>query len=242
MIQKRFIFPILLILFLTGCANSGVSRNAANNVDSVANTTKNMFSGTDDVNVADSYQNASQTTKGALIGGAVGGVTGALSSTIGVLPGIAGGALIGASYGAYIDANTSLQDRLENRGATIVVLGDQMLIIVPSSRIFKPMSPEIKTQGYSTVSLVAQFINCFAKTLVKVSSYTSDTCSKRVDLALSKQQAASFARALQVYGVNARMLYAEGYGGTHLVEGNSTDWDHSQNYRIEITFEKLKVY
>jgi outer membrane protein OmpA-like peptidoglycan-associated protein len=231
----------LLMLIFTGCASSGVQRNAANNVDSVSNTTSDMFS-SGDGSMSDSYQNSSQMTKGAIIGGAAGAVTGALyPSSIGLIPGTAGGILLGAVYGAYIDAHTTIEDKLENRGANVIVLGDQMMIILPSSRVFNDGTADVKSQAYSTLQLVAIYINNYTKTLVKVSAYTNDTGSKRVDLALSKEQAANVAKVLQLYGVNARMLYAEGYGGTNLVEQNTRDWDHSDNYRVVITFEKLVV-
>jgi len=242
---KRSILGLLtsvLMLIFTGCASSGVQRNAANNVDSVTDTSKDTFSGSGDSSISDSYQNSSQMTKGAIIGGAAGAVTGALyPSSIGLLPGTAGGALLGAMYGAYIDAHTTIEDKLENRGATVIVLGDQMMIILPSSRIFIDGTSEVKSSAYSTLQLVAVYINNYTKTLVKVSAYTNDTGSKRVDLALSKEQAAHVAKVLQIYGVNARMLYAEGYGGTNLVERNSRDWNNSDNYRVVITFEKLVV-
>ena len=101
------------------------------------------------------------------------------------------------------------------------------------------MSDQLQPRSYTTVELLAEYINSFDKTLVKVAGYTNDTGSSRVDLALSKQQAQTLAKALTSYHVDARVLYAEGYGGTHLVEPNSLDWDNSENYRIEITLEKL---
>ena len=76
--------------------------------------------------------------------------------------------------------------------------------------------------------------------MVKVSAYTDDTGSRTIDLNLSKQQAQQVAKALLATGIDARLLYADGYGGTNLVRANTMDWD-TDNYRIEITLEKLYV-
>lgn len=243
-VKSQFLILLSLFLFvsiLTGCASSKVSRNAAANVDLGVENAKNLANSTGNTSFADRYQNTSQTAKGAIIGGTVGGVTGAFSSGIGVIPGAATGALLGASYGAYIDSNANSRDQLENRGANIVVLGDQILIVIPSARLFQPMSADVKPEAYSTLQMVANYINRYTKMLVKVSAYTNDTGSERVDLALSDAQAQSVAKVLLASGVDARVLYAAGYGGTRLVTKNTLDWDESDNYRIEITLEKLYV-
>lgn len=233
-------FSIVFILFLASCASSNVSREAASNVDLGVQNAKNLADNVGDLNIADTYQNSSQTTKGVLLGGAAGGVAGALTSGVGVLPGTAVGAIMGGSYGAYIDSNTTLKDRLENRGVTMIVLGDQVLIILPSSRIFDYNSASIKKQAYSTLKLVAQYINQYTKMLVKVSGYTDNSGADNVDLSLSKQQAEAVAKVLLADGVDARVLYADGYGSSRLVSKSDLDWD-SDNYRVEITLEKLYV-
>jgi len=224
-------------LIITGCASSAVQRDAAANVDLGVQNAKNLANS--DGSIGDSYQNSSQTSKGLMLGGAAGAVAGSLTPGVGLIAGTLIGTVLGGSYGAYIDSNSTLDDRLQNRGATLVVLGDQILIVIPSARIFESMTAEIKTQAYSTLNLVSQYINQYTKTLVKISVYTNDTGSGSVDLALSQQQANSVAKALSGYGVDARLLYAAGYGGTHFVQKNSLSWDTSDNYRVEITLEKL---
>lgn len=227
-------------LFLCACASSDVSREAASNMDMGVQNAKNLYNNATEGNIADSYQNASQATKGAIIGGTAGAVTGGLSSGIGVFHGAAIGAILGAAYGSYIDSTTTLDDRLENRGANIVVLGDQILIVLPSARLFNPMTSTLKAQAYSTLYLVAQYINQYTKMLVKVSAYTDASGTSSADLALSQQQAERVAKILLASGVDARVLYATGYGGTRLVTKNTMNWD-TDNYRIEITLEKLYV-
>lgn len=225
-------------LLLVACASSNLSRDVASNIDLGAENAKKMFSG--DADLADVYQNINQASKGAILGGTAGAITGALASGIGIIPATATGAMLGASYGNYIDANTTLRDELINRGVSIVELGDQMLIVLPSSRIFKPMSATIKSQAYQTLNLVACYINCFKKMLVKIAAYTNtQPCGNA--MALSDMQAKRVEKFLWESGINARLLYSEGYGGTHLLESTALGWDASLNYRVEITFEKLYV-
>jgi outer membrane protein OmpA-like peptidoglycan-associated protein len=234
-------FIIGLSMLISSCASSDVTRDVTSNVDMGVQNAKNLVDGATTGTVADSYQNASQRAKGAMVGGAAGAAAGSVAAGVGALPGAAVGALLGASYGGYIDHNVSVEDQLRNRGANIIVLGDQVLIVLPSARLFEPMTPKIKSDAYSTLELTAKYINSYTSMLVKVSAHTNALGSKDVNFSLSQAQAESVARVLEASGVSARVLYASGYGGTHLVEKNSWVWDGSDNYRIEIALEKLYV-
>lgn len=225
-------------LLVSGCASSDVSRTVSSNVDRGVCNFRSMSDGTTDSYIVDSYANANQTTKGALVGGAAGAITGALAATgVGVIPGAATGMLLGASYGRYIDSKTDIRDQIENRGGTIVVLGDQILIVIPSDRLFRPNSAYIKPQAYSTLCLIAKYINCYVNMMVRVAAYTNDSGSSCLDMSLSKQQAQRVAKMLLQSCLDTRVLYAEGYGSGHLVMNNCCGWG-SPNFRIEITLEK----
>lgn len=238
-IRLLFLFSISSLL-LFGCASSDVTRDVTSNIDVGVQHTKRMVDVSSGSSFVESYQNASQRTKGALAGGAAGAITGYVS-TIGVFPGAVVGAILGASYGSYIDQYSSIEDKLQNRGATVVVLGDQILLMIPSSRIFDVRSARIKQDAYSTLNLAIRYINEFTKMLVKVAVYTDVIGSQDVNLSLSQEQAENISRYLIAGGIDARILYGVGYGGTHLVQRNSYAWDGNDNYRVEITLEKLYV-
>lgn len=233
--------PILVLLpifcWLSGCATSNVSRDAAANVDAGILNLKNLtnFSET---GLGDAYQNASLAVKGGVFGGAAGAIAGSMT-TVGFFPATAAGAILGATYGMYLDTNMDIRDRLENRGWKIIILGDQVMIEVPSARVFEPLTPKIKQQAYETLQMLAQFINRYNKTLVKISVYTTKTNSFLADQALSEQQAIALERYLVLSGLDARLLYAQGYGGTNLVQENDLTWFGNENYRVVLTFEKL---
>ena len=246
MFQRGFkAIPLYLLVtmtissFLIGCASSNVTRDVSSGVDMGVQNAKNLYDGATEGDVVNSYQNTNQATKGGMLGGAAGAATGLMSTSVGFLPGVLAGGILGASYGSYIDANATLDDQLQNRGANVIVLGDQILIVVPSARLFDPMTAKINPSAYSTLSLLAKYINSYTKTLVKVAVYTNNLGSQRVNQSLSEEQAKVIAKYLIADGIDARLLYAAGYGGTHLVEKNAKIWDSSDNYRVEITLEKL---
>lgn len=238
-IFNKTFFLIPLLVLLQSCASSNVSREAAGNVDvgyqNTVATAENIPNGS----IADSYQNSSQMTKGLLFGGVAGAAVGGLTTGIGVVPGLATGAIIGGAYGAYIDANTTFADQLENRGVQMIVLGDQVLIVIQSNRLFNDNTAEIRPGAYSTLNAVAKYINSFPSESVQIAAYTNATGPERVNLALSKEQADSIERYLWQEGLNTRMVTAVGRGGSREVSPASSDWDTGDNYRIEITLERL---
>lgn len=237
-----FIFLFPLFLFFQGCASSNVAREANDNVAVGYQNATSSFENMGNGSAADTVENASQSAKGAFMGGAVGAIAGGLTTGVGVVPGLAGGAILGGAYGAYIDSNTSLTDQLENRGVKVMILGDHIMIVLRSNRIFNAMTPVIRPGAYSTLDLVSLYINSYHTMLVRVAAYTSTTGAERINLALSKEQADSLVRYLKQRATNTRMISAVGMGGVNPVTADApTDWDSSLNYRVEITMEKLPV-
>jgi outer membrane protein OmpA-like peptidoglycan-associated protein len=235
------IYLILLSsIFLQGCASSAVSRGTASEADKAYIDTE--YAVTHPMgSVADSYQNSSQTAKGVGLGGMAGGGMGSLSSSVGVIPGLGIGVIFGGALGAYIDSQTTLADKLENRGVSVIILGDQVRLILPTILVFNDLSSNIRLQAYSTLNLVAEFINHYPNRAVTVAAYTSASGGpEKVNLALSQQQADKVGKYLWGRGINTRLLSAAGYGGSKLVTKDIPDWA-SDNYRTEITLEKLPV-
>ena len=232
---------IFFAALLSGCASSDVSRGAANQFNTAVQNGGSAFNGVGNGSIGNAYQNSSQTTKGIVVGGVTGAVVGGLSSGIGVLPGTASGAIFGGALGAYIDSRTSLRDKLENRGNKVIVLGDQVLIVLPSNQIFNAMTPELSPYAYSTLNLVTELISGYPNMSVKVAAYTNDAGSERINRSLSQQQAEAIVRYLWRQKINTRLLYAAGYGSSKPVSKSTDDWNQGENYRIEITLEKLPV-
>ncbi len=239
----RFLFTLLCALLLTGCASSSLSRQGESSIDDFTQSVQAPFENMDP-DPADIYQNTSQASKGLLVGGASGAVVGAIAGGVGgggivpsALVGAATGAVIGGIAGAAIDAHANMRDQLANRGVTIVVLGDQILIAIPSARIFDAYSSTINPSAYSTLDLVARYINRYVKMLVKITVYTADQGTDSISTALSQDEADTLVKFFSRNGLDARVLYGVGAGDSHLVV-HSMNWD-SDNYRIEITLQKL---
>lgn len=230
----------ILSACLAACASSNVERTSAHNVDMGVQNARNLVDNADG-DLGDTYQNSTQATKGAILVGTAGGIAGSFMSGVGFIPGALTGALLGGSFGSYIDSETTLRDKLINRGANVIVLGDQIMIVMNSSRLFNGMTPDLKQSAYSTLDVMAQYINSYQKMLVKVSAYTDDVGQARVNQIISQKQAEAITKYFTALGMDARVLVATGEGGRDLIAKNQETWGDSDNYRIEITLEKLQA-
>lgn len=233
-------FIMLVCILLQACASSDVSREAEGSVNDVYTNISESISNIGSGNLGDAYQNTSQTTKGVVLGGTTGALAGNLSG-VGTVPGAALGAVFGGAFGAYIDSHTSPIDQLENRGVKVIVLGDQMMLVLPSAHVFKGMTTVLQPEIYSTLDKISQFISGYPNMSVKVAAYVTMAGPERINRQLSQQQANAIVKYLWRTGINTRLLCAVGEGKENPVVKDSLTSIDTYNYRIEITLEKLPV-
>jgi outer membrane protein OmpA-like peptidoglycan-associated protein len=235
--MKWMIALIPIAILLQGCAHSAAQREAASQVDvGYVNWVGSKGGGS----LSNTYQNTSQATKGAIIGGAGGAVAGGFTSGVGVLPGAAGGAILGGALGSYFDYYTTNADKLENRHVKVFVLGDQIMIVIPSEHLFNGQTAYIYPNAYSTLDLVADLIDSYPNMSVRVAAYTEACMPPKVALALTRQQANNVVKYLWRTEANTRMIYAEGGGRAHFVSPPNSG-HAGENNRVEITLEKLPL-
>ncbi len=234
-------FFSVILFSLQGCASSAAGRGAAGSADQAyLETDYAMRHFGDSGDVSTAYQNSSQTAKGVVIGGVVGAAAGSATSPVGGVAGFGLGAIFGGALGKYIDSHTTLADKLENRHVRVIEMGDQILIVINSTTLFYPNTSNIRSDAYDTLDLVSQYINSKTNMSVKIAAYTSAAEPERITRPLSQQQADHVMKYLWNRHINTRLLYAEGGGSSKLVTANTANWD-SDNYRVEITLEKLPV-
>ncbi len=239
---KGFVSCIFLLLFsscaLFGCASSEFSRDSAGTVDKTYDQADHIARHADDNGVTESYQNSSQIVQGMMVGSAAGAVAGGVvtSGTAGILPGAGVGAIFGGIVGAMVEHASNGKDKLENRGVKVFILGDQVRIIIPSSQLFRDGTAFIYPNSYPTLDLIAKLLGRYTTMSIKVAAYSCTAPSETINIAQSKQQADSVVKYLWPR-VNTRLLYGVGMGNANMVE----EAGGPQNYRVEITTEKLPV-
>ncbi len=131
----------------------------------------------------------------------------------------------------------SMEQRFQVVGVQLIEVGDDVKFVLPSDSFFVANTSTLNRKNYPVLDMVAAFICGLQKMNVKVAGYTDcQDCHIR-NLALSRQQAQVVADYLWKRGMDARLLYAVGYGECVPIAYSSNC--KVSNRRIEITFRKI---
>ena len=116
---------------------------------------------------------------------------------------------------------------------------DAVILTFKSDVLFDTNSPVIKPAAYGSgeIDRVAQILNRYPDTTIKVAGYTDSTGSESYNLQLSEQRANAVKNALVVKNVNAARISALGMGESNPIADNTTEGGRQLNRRVSIIIE-----
>ncbi len=132
-----------------------------------------------------------------------------------------------------------LQDQLAQDGVQVIQLGDEIMLLIPSRSLFYGQSPRVMWRSYGILNHVADYLSKFPKIAVRVAGYTDNCGTELRNLALSRARAQNVVKYLWSQDVDARLIYAKGFGSADPITSNNKINGQQQNDRIEITFRQL---
>jgi outer membrane protein OmpA-like peptidoglycan-associated protein len=192
------------------------------------------------------YQNTKEgAAMGALAGAALGAIVGyngnhGGGALRGALVGAAAGGAIGAGVGNYMDrqqAEFNQKLAAEERAHEIEVqrLKNENLKITMNSEVsFDFNSAAIKPAFDSTLDKVADVVNRYTRTQIRVIGHTDNIGSAAYNQHLSEQRAQSVAYYLEDHGVAQQRLTTEGRGESEPRASNATAAGRQLNRRVEM--------
>ena len=189
------------------------------------------------------------------IGAGAGAILGAgLGYAIGGGEGAAVGAVVGGLLGGGIGYMMDKQERefkeelaqSKAREQDAIMQGvkkekDALILTFKSDVLFDTNSSTIKSGAYSSgeIERVAQILNKYPDTTIKVVGYTDSTGTDAHNLTLSEQRAVAVKKTLAIKGVNASRMAALGMGKSSPVADNSTPEGRQLNRRVNIVIEPV---
>ena len=197
-----------------------------------------------------------QENKKTTIGAGAGAVVGAgVGYAIGGGKGAAIGAVVGGLAGGVIGHYMDKQERefkqalaeSQAREQAAIMQGvqrekDALIITFKSDVMFDTNSSVIKSAAYASgeIDRVAQILNRYPDTTIKVVGYTDSTGSESYNLQLSEQRANAVKNALVVKNVQAARISALGMGESNPIADNSTAAGRQLNRRVNIVIEPIQ--
>jgi outer membrane protein OmpA-like peptidoglycan-associated protein len=176
---------------------------------------------------------------GAVVGGVIGAATGQKNQrervAIGAATGAVIGGILGNRVGAYMDQqeqalrNAMAQTVAENN-ATIQRNNEQMLTATFKSDVFFGFdSAVIKAGAYAELDRVANVLNQYPQTLIRIEGHTDQVGAEQYNLQLSERRANAVRAALLQRGVNPERITAVGMGKCCPISS-----DHAANRRVSM--------
>jgi outer membrane protein OmpA-like peptidoglycan-associated protein len=190
---------------------------------------------------------ASKQEKGTGIGAATGAGIGAIlgqaigRDTKGTLIGAGAGAIVGALAGNQIGKYMDNQERelrqamAQQEQASIRRQQEVLQATFDSSVFFDFDSAKLKPGGRRELERVAEVLNKYRKTTIRVEGHTDKTGPEEYNQKLSERRAQAVQKALIQMGVIEERIKAVGYGETQPVSS-----DPARNRRVEIYITPIR--
>jgi outer membrane protein OmpA-like peptidoglycan-associated protein len=184
---------------------------------------------------------ATNTGKGALIGGGVGA---GLGAGVGALAGGGKGALVGGAVGAGVGAGAgaligNYMDKQEAdlkkvKGADVQRQGDKLVVRFNSAILFDTGKAKLKPASEKDLSEFAAVLKQYQETNLVVEGHTDNVGKKAKNKKLSESRAGSVISFLDTQGVVRPRMTAVGYADDRPVGDNKTEDGRKANRRVEI--------
>lgn len=193
---------------------------------------------------------ATNTGKGAAIGGGAGAATGA---GIGAIAGGGKGALIGAGIGAAVGAGTGAligrymdkqqEELAQVKSANVERQGDQLVVKFNSAILFDTGKTDLKPQSQKDLADFAVVLKKYPDTDLIIEGHTDSTGGTEMNQKLSEARAHAVVAYLESQGVQGARMKGVGFGETRPVADNASDAGRAQNRRVQVNIaanEELK--
>ncbi|MFB6455696.1 OmpA family protein [Chitinophaga sp. Hz27] len=195
------------------------------------------------------WQSMDNTKKGAAIGvgggAAAGAIIGkvagntALGAILGAVVGGAGGALIGKKMDKQAQ-----EIKTEVPNATVERVGEGINVKFDAGVLFGFDKSDLSPAAQTSITQLAQVLNKYPDTYVRVEGHTDSTGTDAYNMALSERRVKSVSAFLTKQGVDASRIQGFWYGKTQPIAPNSTEEGRAKNRRVEFSIfanDKMKA-
>lgn len=189
------------------------------------------------------------TKKGGAIGVGGGAAAGAIigkaagNTALGAIIGAALGGTAGVLIGKKMDKQAQ-EIKNEVPNATVERVGEGINVTFDAGVLFGFDKSSLTTQAQSNVEELAQILNKYPDTYVRVEGHTDDTGTDEYNYGLSERRAQAVATYLKSQGVAANRVQTFWYGEKQPKFPNDTDANRAKNRRVEFSIfanDKMKT-
>ncbi|WED43623.1 type IVB secretion system protein IcmN/DotK [Legionella cardiaca] len=138
--------------------------------------------------------------------------------------------------GTSDNAVPKLQKKLARCGVSVITIGSDYLVSIPSAALFADQSPRLTWPSYGLLNNVVAFLKQFRKVAITVTTYSNKYVSAKREHALTLARSRAVADYLWSQGIDSRFIFTVGAGSDKPIMAYAQGGDKSPNSRVEITF------
>lgn len=186
------------------------------------------------------YGAAGGAAAGAVLGQAIGRDTEA--TLWGAAIGAALGGAAGAGVGKYMDNQEQemRQALAASDAAAVQREGNLLSVMFKGDVTFDHNSAIVRPGLYNEIDRVANVLNQYPQTLIRVEGHTDSTGSEAYNLDLSRRRAEAVRDLLVQRNVSSSRIQVVGYGEANPVASNETEAGRQMNRRVELKIAPTK--
>jgi outer membrane protein OmpA-like peptidoglycan-associated protein len=181
-----------------------------------------------------------KTEKGGIIGAASGAVVGGIiggkknNAALGAILGAVVGGTAGVIIGGKMDKKAKeIEDQL-GKTAKVERVGEGIKVTFNNQLLFDFGKSNLKDENVQTLQTFATTLNANPDTDLLIVGHTDNVGSNRFNQVLSSKRAMAVSNLLESSGIGSNRIRVQGKGETQPAVGNGTDYNRSQNRRVEI--------
>jgi outer membrane protein OmpA-like peptidoglycan-associated protein len=195
------------------------------------------------------WQNMDNTKKGAVIGTGSGAAAGAIigkaagNTALGAIIGAAVGGGAGVLIGKKMDKQAQ-EIKTEVPNASVERVGEGINVTFDNGVLFGFDKSDLTSAAQSNIQELAQILNKYPDTYVRVEGHTDDKGTDAYNYGLSERRANSVANYLKQQGVAGNRIQTYWYGERQPKFPNDSEENRAKNRRCEFSIfanEKMKT-
>lgn len=126
----------------------------------------------------------------------------------------------------------------EKIGSQIIHIGDNVIILLPTDKLFEFNSQMIREDAYPVLNYLACFLKGYPCVPLRITVHTDNVASRCFNDLLSDQRALTIQAYLWIRGIHFKVMRASGCGNAAPIANQLTVAGNASNRRIEIRIRR----
>ena len=130
------------------------------------------------------------------------------------------------------------RQELEKHDVQVIHIGDNVIVLLPTDKIFEFNSLTIREDAYPILNYLACFLHSYRCVPLRITVHTDNVASRCFNDLISDKRALTIQAYLWIRGIHFKVMRASGCGNAAPIANQTTVAGNASNRRIEIRIRR----